>query len=54
MKFVRMEYYKHTDGFYYVLRYTYGCEPSTTPWGWKSKDGAIRYILAHGLEPIEL
>ena len=52
MQFNRMEYYQGPGGLWYVRRYTPGGAPSTTPWGWKHMDGALRYITAHGLEPI--
>lgn len=48
-----IEYYRHSDGLYYVIRYRGDGTPSTTPWGWRSEQSAINYIMAHGLEPIK-
>lgn len=47
-----MEYYQHKkSGIYYVIRYRNDTELSTTPFGFKSEDSAIDYIMAHGLAP---
>ena len=49
---VYMEYYRHNASeIYYVIRYRDNGELSTTPFGFKSEDSAIDYIMAHGLTP---
>lgn len=53
MEWVSMEYYKHLDGLYYVVRFRENGELSTSPFGFKSKESAISYIKAHGLQAIE-
>ena len=53
MKWVSMEYYKHLDGLYYVVRFSENGELSTSPFGFKSKESAISYIKSHGLQAIE-
>ena len=53
MEWVSMEYYRHSDGLYYVVRYRGNGELSTSPFGFKSKEGAISYIKAHGLQAHE-
>lgn len=50
---VAMEYYKHSDGLYYVIRYKKDGGLSTMPFGWREKSAAVNYIIAHGLEPKE-
>lgn len=53
VNWVYMEYYRHSDGLYYVVRYRENWELSTTPYGFKTKDSAISYIEAHGLHAKE-
>lgn len=50
MNWVKMEYFHNTDGFYYVIRYRANGKFSVTPFGFKSKDSAIRYIVNHDLQ----
>ena len=49
MNWVYMEYYRHLDSLYYVIRYRENGDMSITPYGFKTKEGAISYIAAHGL-----
>ena len=53
MNWVYMEYYKHIDGLYYVIRYLENGELSIPPFSFKTKDSAIAYIEAHDLQAIE-
>lgn len=53
MNWVYMEYYKHIDGLYYVIKYRENGESLTTPFSFKTKDSAISYIKAHDLQAIE-
>lgn len=53
MNWDKMEYFLHADGLYYVIRYRANGKFSVTPWGFKSKDSAIRYIKAHCLHAEE-
>lgn len=50
MNWVRMEYFRNADGIYHVLRYRANGKSSVTPFGFKSKDSAIRYIVNHDLQ----
>lgn len=47
--FVKMFYYEK-DGEWHVVRIDYKNRQTETPWTYKSKDSAINYITAHGLE----
>lgn len=49
---VYMAYYHHeASGLYYVMRRRNNGALSTTPFGFKSADAAVNYIMAHGLTP---
>ena len=53
MNWAKMEYFLHTDDLYYVIRYRANGKFSVTPFGFRSKDGAISYIVAHELDATE-
>ena len=47
--FTKMFYYEK-EGEWHVVRIDYKNKQTETPWTYKSKDSAIDYIIAHGLE----
>ena len=47
--FTKMFYYEK-EGEWHVVRIDHNNKQTETPWTYKNKDGAIDYIVAHGLE----
>lgn len=47
--YTKMFYYKK-EGVWHVVRIDHNNKQTETPWAYQSKDSAINYIVAHGLQ----
>lgn len=48
--YTKMFYYEK-EGMWHVVRVDHNNRQIETPWTYKSKESAINYIVAHGLQP---